>query len=405
MKMTSVSKNTVNNIRQILYTELKPKWTERLFLDEIRLGLRFQKLVIQKDFLEQCVRRTICPVEILSIASRVGGGDRRKSRNRKEEKRILEMRIDEKKKDIGEMRRRWEAETRRVNSVVGLSFRGSEKMRVLKAEELRMFWQKEKKRTQDKADRMVEKQNPVRPSSIPVEYRGIIIGDQGLEDKFGQTSPSIAIYGGIVPSNNVIQFLQLPVRMRRYGRIDKHTGQKKTDVYATGRRWDLRDKDDTSRIDNPSDLRKERDREYLERRPCTKIRVDMTKVRATDLPACKDMMMPGPAKIRDELVIQTEIQSYMDTLDEYLHRQCDSKGVIKDSEVLTEEEKAGLDELKDGIENRGWMVYSTDKSGKIVLDTKENFLLCMREHYEKDEIVTPEIVRKGEFNLNNYSRS
>ena len=63
-------------------------------------------------------------------------------------------------------------------------------------------------------------------------------------------------------------------------------------------------------------------------------------------------MMPGPASIRDELVIQTEIQTYMDTLDEYLRNQCDSKDVIKESEVLTEEEKAGLDELKDGIENR-----------------------------------------------------
>ena len=158
------------------------------------------------------------------------------------------------------------------------------------------------------------------------------------------TSPPIVIYGGIVPSNNVIQFLQFPVRMRRYGKIDKHSGQKKTEVYATGRRWDLRDKDDNTRIvNNPSDLRKERDRDYLERRPCTKVRVDMTKVRATELPSCKDMIMPGLAGIRDKIVIQTEIQSYMDTLDEYLCNQCDSKGVIKESEVLTEKEKAGLD--------------------------------------------------------------
>ena len=55
----------------------------------------------------------------------------------------------------------------------------------------------------------------------------------------------------------------------------------------------------------------------------------MTKVRATELPSCKDMRMPGPAKIRDKLVIQTEIQSYMDILDEYLFNHCDSKGVIR----------------------------------------------------------------------------
>ena len=51
------------------------------------------------------------------------------------------------------------------------------------------------------------------------------------------------------------------------------------------------------------------------------------------------------------------------------------------------------------------MVYSTDKSEKIVLDTKENFLLCIKDHYSKDKVVSPEEVRKTELHMNNYSRS
>ena len=92
-------------MRNILSQELKPKWTERILLDEIRLGLRFQKSVIQKDFLEQCIRRTICPAEVLSIARRIGG-DANRDRNGKEEKRILEMRVKETKKEIEDLRKK-----------------------------------------------------------------------------------------------------------------------------------------------------------------------------------------------------------------------------------------------------------------------------------------------------------
>ena len=115
--------------------------------------------------------------------------------------------------------------------------------------------------------------------------------------------------------------------------------------------------------------------------------------------------MPGPAGIREEIQIQLRTQAYLDTVDEYLHQNCDKRGVSECSEVLTPKEKAGLDEIRDGITNRGWMIYCTDKSGKIVLDTKENFLNCMRDHYSSDKIVTPDEVRESEKHINDHVRS
>ena len=40
---------------------------------------------------------------------------------------------------------------------------------------------------------------------------------------------------------------------------------------------------------------------------------------------------------------------------------------------MTKVEQAGLDEIKEQIKHKGWMVYNSDKNGKRVLDTKENF--------------------------------
>ena len=67
------------------------------------------------------------------------GGDVNRDRNRKEEKTILEMRVTEKKKEIEDLRKKWEAETKRVTRILDLSFQGSERMRILIAEELKKF--------------------------------------------------------------------------------------------------------------------------------------------------------------------------------------------------------------------------------------------------------------------------
>ena len=51
------------------------------------------------------------------------------------------------------------------------------------------------------------------------------------------------------------------------------------------------------------------------------------------------------------------------------------------------------------------MLYSTDKSGKLVLDTKQNFLNSMGPHFENDSEVTRDDVSKSEKILNNHSKS
>ena len=88
--MTSICKNTVITIKSIYNSELKPSWMVDLLLREIKQGIRFQRSVIQKDFLEICIRRSICTKEIIDIAKRVMNDTSRKKdperiRKRREE--------------------------------------------------------------------------------------------------------------------------------------------------------------------------------------------------------------------------------------------------------------------------------------------------------------------------------
>ena len=50
-------------------------------------------------------------------------------------------------------------------------------------------------------------------------------------------------------------------------------------------------------------------------------------------------------------------------------------------------------------------MYNSDKSDKLVLDSKENYLKVMREHFINDSVITLEDVRKTEKLLNNHARS
>ena len=100
------------------------------------------------------------------------------------------------------------------------------------------------------------------------------------------------------------------------------------------------------------------------------------------------------------------MQDYLDTVSRYVRDKCDSKGVVKEGgNNLTDTEQAGLDEIRKGVKEKGWMIYCSDKSGKVVLDSKANFLACMEEHYQCDKIVSPDEVRKAEEIINDHVRS
>ena len=95
--MVTLSTNTVKNLRQVLQTEMKPTWNLEILLKELKNGIRYQNKVGQKDFLEQCSRRRVYPQDITALAKRIIG---REDRLEQEKKRIIRMRISEKKEEI-----------------------------------------------------------------------------------------------------------------------------------------------------------------------------------------------------------------------------------------------------------------------------------------------------------------
>ena len=249
-------------------------------------------------------------------------------------------------------------------------------MNVIRKSELSRFWKSEKHRMFLKANQLSEKlgNNKI---VVPGTYMDILIGDRELHEMFGDENPEVACYGGIQITPNIEAFLRLPSKFRIYSSIDKTQAKKKTEESVAADRWDFHDRQERENEGErltPDELRRQKDEEHRRRRPFTAEVIDLAKVRCTDLPGNKDIMMPAPASLREELKIQGRMQEYLDVVNQYLNSECDSRGMPRDGSNLTPAEKAGRDEIRDGIKNKGWMLYNSDKSGNLVLDTKDNFL-------------------------------
>ena len=76
--------------------------------------------------------------------------------------------------------------------------------------------------------------------------------------------------------------------MRLFGQIDRFSGQKKNEEFATGQRWEYRSNDENNRKGmTPDEIREDKYREYLERKACKKECINLGKLRATEFPIGK----------------------------------------------------------------------------------------------------------------------
>ena len=168
------------------------------------------------------------------------------------------------------------------------------------------------------------------------------------------------------------------------------------EVLSVKQRWGAKEKEA-----NPDETLLERkvrkDEERREREPLQDGRnVSFAMIRPTQLRYNKTLMMPGPRPRPEEATIENQRLESVRVFRKFLSDNND------DRKTLTDLEDEGRQQIKKGIKELGWMVYKTDKSDCLVLDTKENYLECMKPHFEGDrEVSKDELIQmEKSFNLN-----
>ena len=115
----------------------------------------------------------------------------------------------------------------------------------------------------------------------------------------------------------------------------------------------------------------------------------------TDLPTCQYYIPPRPASLDIETCLQTAREELCKVTDNYIKK---TEG--KTPSNLTETEKRGIKELKAKVTNKEAVIFKTDKTSKLSIDTLENFSEELKTHTEDDIVINREECGKFENKMN-----
>ena len=331
-------------------------------------------------------------------------------RFKKDEGLIINRRIKKKKDDITQLRERMKDERLELNGL-GLSPLAWNAYNHIKNVELSRKWNHGNQDKMKKLDWIQKKTNKINRGTEPSNE--IPTSDADLNNMYGDLKIVPIVLGGIQCSDAVKEFLKLPAKFRVYSKLSKAKLEVKVETTAVKQRWGARDAEDIllgyrdkSEVieEHVKNLKKTKELEKETRKPVKGCNVNFTNLRANDLKHNSKMVLPDPSSNRDEVIIQNQKLLMIDLVNEYINNNCDDDLLPIGANNLTWMERKGMKEIKDRCKTKGWMLYETDKSGRMVLDTETNFMKCMESHIKHDFDATLEDVRISETHLNNISR-
>ena len=139
---------------------------------------------------------------------------------------------------------------------------------------MKKVWDLEKKHKNDKLN---NNKNIAKP---PDELEGIPVSDDKLEEMFGEPSVEPVVLGGIEASENVKNFLKLPLKFRLFPKINVKNAQIEVESKACKQRWSLKDKYFNGN-ETPEERLERKEKENRKREPLQGNKVNFGNVRVT----------------------------------------------------------------------------------------------------------------------------
>ena len=189
-------------------------------------------------------------------------------------------------------------------------------------------------------------------------------------------------------------------------RLEEDTLSKEMEKAYSLMRMELRDEEEGEEIETEKDEEKEQKRKEEEARmrqvfdPLEK-NYDEGKKRVTDLEECSRVVLPKPLSVRRETEIEMRREAHNNVYQEYRREFCNKEGEQKMN--LTEEERLGLKRIQKRIKDGDMIVMKTDKSGKMSVTDRENYVKMGQEHVKDDKRIDREEVKKIDKLMNEHS--
>ena len=335
----------------------------------IRMMLKTKKklqAIYVKDLLQTLYKRDMGTPEVFHLTKRLCRGNKykRKEITRLAMKERLKDAWNVMRKEIYEEQEMW----RQLKKIINNKNRIQDYNEVWYKEKTNNFEDLRKKR-RERVKWIAEKYYS--PETITDMYKDVHVGDQQLDERFN-VQPEC--YGNTSISKQEIEILKIHPKYTVFDKICKIDCEAEIEKSMTKIRWQKeKEKQETK------DKTKVTDRTSYN---VEKKEFNFNEARSTDLPFNTETYMPKPLETTDEIKLQCLKNELIKITDEYAENNRNSLS------NLSKEQKAGLKSLKKRQKNKEIVVFQTDKSGKMIVDSPENYIEGAKAHFQNDDVVT-----------------
>ena len=231
------------------------------------------------------------------------------------------------------------------------------------------------------------KKNVERNESMGGEWRGVKIGDRELEEEeeerrdIERVKPVLK-FGGAATSAEEDSLLVLPSKFAMYDPISVEKVEVSLQVAMTKARWELR-----SRRERGEEEEQEWSEEWEVEQQEAKAVYDpvdevfgMADRKVTDMDVCRSTIMPQAGPAQEEVIMANMVTRGLDCVRGYVKEKCDKKGYPREQN-LSEANSKGMKSLLDRTKNKEIVVTQTDKSGRLAVSKRENYIQAMEPHF------------------------
>ena len=171
-----------------------------------------------------------------------------------------------------------------------------------------------------------------------------------------------------------------------------------SEVLADKIRWELRSREERDGADWTEDWEQEKVQKGIVFDEENTL-MDHSKERVTNMPFCRRINILAPASKRNEIVIASMKQEIDAVTREFITEKCDSRGNQLD-QGHDKETRPGLISLTSRVKSGEILVQQTDKSGKLAITTREEYVASLQPHIASDKVITLEEKNETEKILN-----
>ena len=205
--------------------------------------------------------------------------------------------------------------------------------------------------------------------TVPEEYQGVIIKDQDISNGFEK---ECKVYGGVELTENEKTALSLHPKHTIFEKVNMLQCEAEFEKALTKLRWKEKAANDRNNIENK--IYKEDAFDF------EKQIFDFRKARAVNLPFNIRTNMPSKIEDKKEIPLLELKMKLKEVTEEYIRKN------KTEMNNLSPEEKEGIKSLVKRRDDKEIIMYQTDKSGKMAIDTVSNYIESSIIHFQDKHI-------------------